>query len=801
MERQENSPAGERAPVRTQNDSPQRDWNASDAAVDTASLEDELDAVEMDAAEMDAAPVELEVSPSAAVVAEPVAEALGEAADANEIDALLLDEDEPSFELRSSAGTDVVAEVASEAPVGADVEVESADAPEPVAETAAAPEAEPEPERTGPFARVPKVLVGALEGRGFDSLTLVQEAVLAPEAVGRDLKISSQTGSGKTVALGMVITQSLLTPRTDDGRGPDALIIVPTRELAQQVREELHWLFANIDGAHVLVVTGGTPVHADRTRLKRGARILVGTPGRLLDHVSSGVLDLSAVRELVLDEADQMLDMGFREELEGILDGTPSDRRTHMVSATFPDGIRRLAERYQRDALELEGTRLGEANANIEHQGHLVRGEDRYNALVNLLLLGGEQRSLVFVERRAEALELAELLEGDGFSALPLSGELAQSQRERTLGAFRDGRANVLVATDVAARGLDVPEVALVVHMAPPIDGQIYTHRSGRTGRAGLSGRSVLFAHPSRRRKVARILGDAGVDLTWLPIPGAAEVRKVVQARETEALKARIAESLTAEPDAGRLEAADALLAEHDARTLVAALLARLEPSGRAAARDVEVMRPVDDRRADGTRQRNTWREDRSSNQGERYGNDRGGSHGSRSDGPRHSGGERRPRVSDMGTVRFFMNYGNNQGATPGRLLAIACRRGDVTGSDIGSIAIHPNASTFDVNADVAARFEEQAGRRDPRDPRIMIRRDRDGGPAASGDRGDRPARGGFVPDRGRDFGPGQGRSNSGYQRRDNDGRGQRPGGSQGGYSGRPNGGYRGREDDRRPRY
>ena len=249
-----------------------------------------------------------------------------------------------------------------------------------------------------PFSAVPAALRGALVERGFTELTSVQRAVLDAEVEGHDLKISSQTGSGKTVALGFVLAPKLVAE--GGGHGPDALIIVPTRELATQVCNELEWLMADIDGVRLASVTGGTPLYRDRQILSRRPRILVGTPGRLLDHVRNGVLDLSQVSELVLDEADQMLDMGFREELEGILDVTPEERRTHLVSATFPRAIQQLAERYQRDAVSIEGTRLGDANQDIQHVGHIVNIRDRYDALVNLLLMSDEDRTLVFVERR-----------------------------------------------------------------------------------------------------------------------------------------------------------------------------------------------------------------------------------------------------------------------------------------------------------------------------------------------------------------------------------------------------------------
>jgi ATP-dependent RNA helicase DeaD len=544
------------------------------------------------------------------------------------------------------------------------------------------------------FDAVPKSLRAAFVARGFTELSAVQRAVLEAKVEGRDLQISSQTGSGKTVALGFVLAPMLESER--GGRGPDALIIVPTRELAAQVCEELSWLVADISGVLIASVTGGTPVYRDRQMLGRKPRVLVGTPGRLLDHVKSGNVDLGNVRELVLDEADQMLDMGFREELEGILDATPKSRRTHMVSATFPDGIQRLAQRYQSEPFSIEGTRLGDPNKDIEHEGHLVRPSDRYAALVNLLLQADGDRTLVFVERRSDALEVAEKLEADGFAALPLSGELAQSQRDRTLAAFREGRANVLVATDVAARGLDVPDVVTVIHTAPSIDAQVYTHRSGRTGRAGKRGRSVLFASPNKRRKVAMLLAQAGVELKWKPVPDAAQVRAQLSARSRAALETDLDTALAAGPSGPHIAHAKELLATRDSAAVVAALLARLEPTRRAEPKDVDTARIIDTVR----RPERPERPRR-----ERVGKDR----------PSHGG--------DFD--RFFINWGGNQGATPSRLLAAICRRGEVDGSAVGSIAVHPNASTFDVRSDLAERFERLAGRRDPRDPKTRIRRDR----------------------------------------------------------------------------
>lgn len=571
----------------------------------------------------------------------------------------------------------------------------------------ASSEFESGPETADPFAGVAEFLVSALKKRGFDGLTEVQSALLAADGAGRDLQVSSQTGSGKTVGLGFILAHGARDAALNDAThgGPVALVITPTRELAGQVCDELGWLYGDVRGVRIAAVTGGTPLFRDRHILGDRPHVLVGTPGRLLDHVSGGRLDLSQVKEVVLDEADQMLDMGFREDLESILDATADERRMHLVSATFPDGIQSLARRYQSDPLFVEGTRLGAANTDIEHVGHLVKGNDRYAALVNHLLLSDGEKTLVFVERRADAAALASQLEADGFAALPISGDLAQSQRERALSAFRSGKASILVATDVAARGLDVPDVALVVQTSPPIDPETYTHRSGRTGRAGKTGRCLLLAPPHRRRFVDRLLSNAGVEVQWRDVPTASEVQEHVDAKHRIAVRARVEEALAKGATEAQTAMANELLSSHESVDVVAALLAAIEPKRRATGKDVHG-----------------------------GGGQPQGGRGDYPQGGRSSYGGAQHGGPTGGAVRFFINYGANQGANPGRILAAVCRRGGVEGHHIGSIAVHPNAATFDVSPEVAEAFEVGAGRRDPRDPNVMIRRDR--GPVQGGSRG-----------------------------------------------------------------
>ncbi len=572
-------------------------------------------------------------------------------------------------------------------------------------------------------------LRAALLGRGFTALTAVQQAVLDATIEGRDLQISSQTGSGKTVALGFVMAPQLLElgARAPKSRvlpaGPVALVIVPTRELAAQVKTELEWLYAGVPAVAVECVTGGTSVGQERRRLGARPPVIVGTPGRLLDHIRSGALDCSLVSQLVLDEADRMLDMGFREELAAILEATPDERRTHLVSATFPPEIRALARQYQVEPLQVQGTRLGVANIDIEHVGHLLRQDDRYAALVNILLLAEGERTLVFVNTRVEATQLADQLSNDGFAALPLSGELEQAQRTRTLAAFRSGAAGVLVATDVAARGLDIPEVGTVIHTAPPIDSETYTHRSGRTGRAGLKGRSVLLAPAHRQRKIEFLLSRAKVKIQWRDVPTAAAVAKALAKRE----RRRLEKALDGAPEITetQLEYARALLEKRDAAQLVANLIEQCRAPHKAAPREVKVSPAEVARRPE---QRPEFRPETRRGQDEQRPRVRqlreDDSYQRRDDGYARPERDADPRHG--GAVHFEINWGHRDGASPQRLLAVICRRGDISSRMIGAIDVDTHVATFEVADEAAREFEARVRRPDSRDPDLCIRRVRE---------------------------------------------------------------------------
>jgi len=605
---------------------------------------------------------------------------------------------------------------------------------------------------------VPSSLRTAITQRGFQSLTSVQVAALERAGTDSDLRISSQTGSGKTVAIGLAVSPVLLQRAIDatDPRGrfgPYVLIVVPTRELAAQVSEELSWLFAAIRAIRCECVTGGTSVWRERQVLSTKPMIVVGTPGRMLDHIQANALDVSLVEHLVLDEADQMLDLGFRDELEAILEAASPERRTHLVSATFPREVQNLADRYQTNALHIQGTRLGEANKDIEHLAYPTRLDDRYKVLVNLLLLNHRRRALIFVKTRAEASELSERLANDGFAALCLSGELQQSERTRTLNAFRNGTTRVLVATDVAARGLDVPDVSTVIHTSAPRDIEVYTHRSGRTGRAGRKGRSILLAQHYKLKNVERMLRAAKIQIEWREVPNRRDVHATLFARDQEELRNEIDARLAsddAEGDSRWIESARKLLDGRNPEIVVAELLERCRPKLPREPFELDFggRRDRNDRRVDQRRERREYApripfdsddSDRRSQNGRGGPSQRPSHRGFRDKGFR--GSERRDGSYD----RFFTNYGERRGANPKRVLAMVCRRGGVTSREIGAIIVGPNGSLFDVSKAVASAFESKARQRDERDPSLRIERAKFTPPKGQGReggfRGDGPPR------------------------------------------------------------
>ena len=525
------------------------------------------------------------------------------------------------------------------------------------------------------FENLSPVLSDALVARGYEALTPVQTHVTEAEAKGRDLLVSAQTGSGKTVAFGLAMADELI----EDGRlpfatSPLALIIAPTRELALQVSRELAWLYGKA-GVRIATCVGGMDASKERRALGQGVQIVVGTPGRLRDHLERGALDLTALRVAVLDEADEMLDMGFRDDLEEILDGTPETRRTLLFSATLPKPIVQLAKRYQRDALRISTVGEDRGHGDIAYQAVTVAPADIEGAVINLLRLHEAETAMLFCATRDNVRRLHASLVERGFAAVALSGEHSQNERNHALQALRDRRARVCVATDVAARGIDLPTLSLVIHVEIPRDAEALQHRSGRTGRAGKKGTAVIIVPYPRRRRVDGMLRGARIEAEWMDAPTAADVR----ARDQERLMEKLLTPQEHEPE--DLELAQRLMAERSPEDIAASLVR----SHRA------LMPPPEDLIDNGPRGRE--RPER----------------GDRFERPERGSADRREGFED--SVWFRLNIGRHQNADPRWILPLLCRRGHVSKNEIGAIRIGPKETMFNIPRGIADRFMEAVQR------------------------------------------------------------------------------------------
>lgn len=519
-----------------------------------------------------------------------------------------------------------------------------------------------------PFPASHPALDRALSERGYAEPTPVQARVLeAP--YDRDLLVSAQTGSGKTVAFGLALAPTLLdlAERFGEAGAPVALVIAPTRELALQVAGELTWLYAST-GARILSCVGGMDPRTERRALQRGGHIVVGTPGRLRDHAERGALDLSALRAVVLDEADEMLDMGFQEDLTFLLEATPAERRTLLFSATLPREIVRLASAYQRDALRIDTVDRDAPHGDIAYRAVRVLASQADLAVVNLLRFYEAPGALVFANTRERVKHLTATLRERGFSVVGLSGELTQDLRTEALQALRGGHARVCVATDVAARGLDLPDLGLVIHAEVPVNVESLLHRSGRTGRAGRKGVSVLLVPKARRRKAELLFQAASIRAEWSGPPTADEIREKDRQRMLED------PLLVSPPDEDCMEEGRRLL-ERLSPEQVAGVLMRLYREKLPPPEDV-----VDDAPP---RWSPVGREE------------------ARGEARREAPTRREPGESDW----FRIDIGRKDGADPKWLIPKICRAGGVTKREIGFIRVLDNETRFEIVREASPAF------------------------------------------------------------------------------------------------
>lgn len=515
-----------------------------------------------------------------------------------------------------------------------------------------------------PFERARPALAAALDKRGYKAFTPVQSAVLDENLDSEDLLVSAQTGSGKTVAFGLAFAGSILP---EDGRmgksaSPLALVIAPTRELALQVQRELEWLYAET-GAQVSSCVGGMDPRAERRALARGVQIVVGTPGRLRDHITRGALDLGLIRAVVLDEADEMLDLGFREDLEFILGASPRNRRTLMFSATLPREVNELAKRFQNRSQRITVDAEKSQHADIDYIGYEVLPRERENAIINILRYHDAPGTIVFCGTREAVKRLTSRLANRGFSTVALSGEFSQSERTHALQSMRDGRARICVATDVASRGIDLPHLDLVVHADLPNDAQTLLHRSGRTGRAGRKGVCALVAATSKKRSAERLVRNAKVNIAWKSPPNEADINALDRQRVMDS------PFLADTPNEDEIAFAETLLKTYSAEQIAAAFLRQCQSALPAPEELTDVVATPET--------------------------------------------QRRARSDFEGGIWFSINAGRKQRAEPRWLLPIICRSGDIDRRSVGAISISEGETRFEIDptaSDVYRKTVEERG-------------------------------------------------------------------------------------------
>ena len=405
-----------------------------------------------------------------------------------------------------------------------------------------APETAREPEPANGFASFgleSRILEG-LEAIGFQEPSPIQKAAIPELLLGRDLVGQAQTGTGKTAAFGIPLLQRL----DPEQRTPQVLVLTPTRELALQVAEAFSSYAARLREVKVLAIYGGADFREQIQQLRRGVQIVVGTPGRVMDHMRQGTLDLSGLRSLVLDEADEMLRMGFIDDVEWVLEQLPAQRQVVLFSATMPTEIRRLSHRYLNDPAEITIRTKGADGRRIRQRHLIVHAPQKLEALERVLEAERRDGVIIFARTKAVTLTVAESLEAHGYDVAVLNGDVPQTQRERTIERLRDGRVDVLVATDVAARGLDVDRIGLVINYDVPFDSEAYVHRIGRTGRAGRSGDAILFLTPRERRFLGGLERAVGQPIEAMEIPSNASINQ----NRLDRLRERLGEALSEPP-------------------------------------------------------------------------------------------------------------------------------------------------------------------------------------------------------------------------------------------------------------
>ena len=559
-------------------------------------------------------------------------------------------------------------------------------------------------------------LLDALAGLGYEEPTPIQREAIPPLLVGQDLLGQAATGTGKTAAFALPILE-LLEP----GRGatePLALVLVPTRELAVQVSEALH-RYGRALGARVLPIYGGQPIGRQLGALRRGVDVVVGTPGRVLDHIGRGTLDLDGLQMAVLDEADEMLDMGFAEDIEAILDQAPDDCQTVLFSATMPPRIEQIAGAHLTEPVRIEIARETSAaeSARIRQRAYVVARAHKPAALGRVLDVESPAAAIVFCRTRDEVDQLTETLNGRGYRAEALHGGMTQEQRDRVMARVRNGTADLLVATDVAARGLDVEQLTHVVNYDVPNSPEAYVHRIGRVGRAGREGTAITLAEPREHRYLKVVERVARQRISIEKLPTVADLH----ARRLELTRAALEEALADEQDGDRLDrfrvVVETLADEHDVVeiALAAVKLAHDALGGEDDEQEIPDVtpKPQRERGPRGERGAGGYRE-----RGAGY-RERGAT------GPHGGGAGGRGRGPSGPTTRLYVALGRRAGIRPQDIVGAITGESDLTGRQIGAIEIQDRFSLVEVPLDAADRVVDALRGSSIKGKRANVRRER----------------------------------------------------------------------------
>ena len=609
-------------------------------------------------------------------------------------------------------------------------------APEPASEQEA-PAEKAEPENGFEKLGLPDAVVEAVKRVGFEQPSPIQAQTIPLLMQGRDVVGLAQTGTGKTAAFALPVLSQI----DPDKRYPQALVLAPTRELALQVSDSFQSFADHLGGVHILPIYGGQAYGIQLSGLRRGAQVIVGTPGRVIDHLEKGSLDISNLEFLVLDEADEMLNMGFQEDVERILEDTPETKQVALFSATMPNAIRRISREYLNNPEEVTVKSETRTNTNITQRYLFTAHRNKLDAITRILEVTEFEAMIVFVRTKNETEEIAEKLRARGFSAAAINGDIAQQQRERTVDQLRDGRLDILVATDVAARGLDVERISHVLNYDIPNDTESYVHRIGRTGRAGRTGEAILFVTPRERRMLRSIERVTNATIEEMDLPTVDEVN--------ESRKAKFMDSITESLEATDIQVFKTMVREYSAANNVpmddiAAALAT-----QALAGDEFLMKePPRDKR---DRRDRFDRDDR---------RDRGGRGRDRFD--RDDRGDRRGgrRFDDSGNFDTYrLDVGKRQHVRPGAIVGALANEGGLNSKDFGRITIGGDFTLVELPKNLDQSVLDRLEDTRISGQLINIQRDHGAPPR------DRGGRGGYRGGRGRDDDRGgRGRGRGGYR-------------------------------------